>query len=127
MANGEKPDSSPTKEVTTSADDFPNVARLLARQLFLQKWYKPVALAPFALMLFITLKFFPNANGVLFDILIFATLGWAIAVAGYAFYLMFGVKCPACDSRFGIGQSCRSCGLPRHSESTGPITLPNLV
>jgi hypothetical protein len=122
-----KSDPSLSAQAVASVDDVPMVARLLARQQFFRKWYKPVALAPFALMLFIILKFFPNANGGFGTAVVFATLGWALAVVGYSFYLMFAVRCPACNSRYGIGQNCRSCNLPRHRGSTEPISLPKLV
>ena len=126
MANESKPNSSEIDGVKC-ADDFPKLARLLARQQFLGKWYKPVALAPFALMLFVIFKFFPNTNGGLGMVLVFLTLGWALAVAGYSLYLIFALQCPVCTSRYGTGQSCRSCGLSRHRESTAPISLPKLV
>ena len=41
-----------------SLDDTPTVARLAARQRFLRKWWRPVAIAPFVLVLFISVKFF---------------------------------------------------------------------
>jgi len=44
-----------------------------------------------------------------------ASLLWAMFVAGYAFYLLFSLRCPYCSSRYGLGDACRSCGLPRHS------------
>lgn len=45
-----------------SLDEVPEVAHLAARQQFLRKWYKPVALAPFTLFLFVSLKFFSDTD-----------------------------------------------------------------
>ena len=38
----------------------------------------------------------------------------AMAIVGYSFFLMFAVRCPACRWRFGMGDKCMNCGLPRH-------------
>jgi hypothetical protein len=104
----------------SSVDDFPNLARLASRQQFLNKWYKPVALAPFAVVLFVIFKFFPESNSGVLLAGVFASLIWAMFVAGYGFYLIFGLKCPVCAARYGLGQKCRSCDLPRHwRESSG--------
>ena len=57
-------------------------------QRFLKKWQSPIAFGPFALSMFIILKCFPNSPGNwLFLTVIFATVFWALAVAGYALYL----------------------------------------
>ena len=115
MTDDAKQDLSRTGDVAC-ADDVPKFARLLARQRFLAKWYKAVALAPFALMLFIIHKFFPNTNGGLGLMLIVATLGWAIAVAGYSLYLNFVLRCPVCNSRYGMG---RELPFLRIAETSG--------
>ena len=44
----------------TCIDDVPAVARLAARQQFLNKWYRPVALAPFVLVLIANFWIFPG-------------------------------------------------------------------
>ena len=100
-----------------SLDDVLEVARMAAYQRSVLKWYKIVAILPFAVTLFVVLKFFPDARGRGWDLLIGVTLLWAIAFAGYAFRLLFwGVRCPACEERFGLAiDKCRSCELPRHS------------
>jgi hypothetical protein len=103
----------------TCLDDVLVAARLAKRQQFLLQWYKAVALAPFALVVFTGLKFFPNSNSRAFDALVFVTLAWAMAVAGYTFYLLFWLKCPKCKYRFGSGEKCQSCNLPRHRASSG--------
>lgn len=101
----------------TCIDDVPSAAHLAARQRFFKRWYRPIALAPFALIVFVAIKFFSNSTSKLIDALIFLSLAWALAVAAYTFYLVFfSLKCPACASRFGIGDKCRTCGLPRHGD-----------
>lgn len=97
-----------------SLDDVPSAARVAARQRFLNRWYKPVAMAPFAVCLFVALKFFPDSRSWFLVSLVEATLIWAFGVAAYAFYLLFWFKCARCHSRFGLDERCRSCGLPRH-------------
>ena len=104
-----------------SLDDDPEIARVAARQLSLNRWYRLLALVPFAVLLFIDFEFFPNSNNAGLFVLVFASLFWAMGVAGYAFYLLFWFKCPNCGNRFGLGTECRSCGLRRHAPATGLI------
>jgi hypothetical protein len=116
MTQDQTPD---TGAVINSLDDVPSVARLAARQEFLAKWYHPVALAPFAVVVFVAVKFFGDSTSVILDALVGASLAWAIAVAAYTFYLLFwGVKCPQCGWRFGTGVKCGSCNLPRRANNT---------
>ena len=100
-----------------SLDDVPSAARVAGRQRFLNRWYKPVAMAPFGVCVFAAVKFFPDSRSWFLVALIEATLIWAIGVAAYAFYLLFWFKCPRCHSRFGLGERCRACELPRHAPS----------
>lgn len=104
----------------SSLDDDPAASQLAARQEFLRKWYRLVALAPFAMLIFINLKFLPQSNNPILVGFVFISLLWAVGVAGYAFYLLFFLKCPNCARRFGGGDKCRSCGLPKHRD---PNTL----
>jgi len=99
----------------SSLDDLPEIARVAKRQLFLNQWYRPVALAPFLLAVILGVGIFPNdsRNPILLGYT-FATLLWAVLVAGYAFYLQFSFRCPYCSSIYGLGEKCRSCGLPRN-------------
>jgi hypothetical protein len=98
----------------TSLDDLPEAAKLAERQRFLNRWYRPVALAPFVLAVILGVIVFPNSRSPLLLIYTFASLIWATFVAGYAFYLLTSLHCPYCSSRFGLGDQCRACGLPRH-------------
>ena len=100
--------------------DVPTTARLADRQLLAMRWYHAIGIAPFAILLFVVFKFFPNSTSRIFDSLVFPSLGWAMFIAVYSFYLMFAVRCPACNSRYGSGEQCGSCGLPRYLQSLMP-------
>jgi hypothetical protein len=106
----------PMWEEITCLDDVPSSARQAAYQQFLAKWYTAVGLAPFGIVIFIALKWFADSTSRIWDVLVGATLTWAIAIAAYTFYLLFFLKCPRCECRFGSGGACRSCRLPRHRD-----------
>jgi hypothetical protein len=46
-----------------------------------------------------------------------------MAIVGYSFFLMFAVRCPACRWRFGMGDKCMNCALPRHRDDSSAIPL----
>lgn len=102
-----------------SLEDVPGVARMAARQEFLLQWYKPVAIAPFMVVLFIVLRLFPKSTSRIPIYFVFASLVWTGAVIGYSFFLMFALRCPVCGWRFGSRDKCSSCGLPRHRSIAG--------
>jgi hypothetical protein len=106
-----------------SLDDVPSLARIAARQQFLTRWYKAVALAPFVVVLFVVLTFFPKSTSRIPSVFVFASLVWAMAVVGYSFFLMIAIRCPACGWRFGMSNKCMSCGLPRHRNNASTIPL----
>jgi hypothetical protein len=105
----------------TSLDDLPRIAKLAERQRLLNKWYGPIAMAPFVVMIIFAVGIFPNSRNPFLYVLVFASLLWAMFIAGYAFYLLFFFRCPSCERRYGLGDRCRTCGLPRHIDS--PQTL----
>jgi hypothetical protein len=105
-------------------EDVPSVARLAARQQLLARWYHAIALAPFAAVLVIDAEFFGYSDSRLWLVLVGATLIWAFAVAVYTFYLTFFLKCPRCGWRFGSGDKCGSCNLPRHRDVSFCIEGP---
>jgi len=116
-----------------SLEDVPSAARIGHRQRFLQKWYRVLALAPFGAVVFITLRFFGDKPATpLLMAPIYASLIWAVGVAFYTAYLtFFSFRCPLCGWRFGSGEKCSSCGLPRSREtetsnSLDIIALPKL-
>jgi hypothetical protein len=106
-------------------DDAPNIARIAARQEFLNRWYKPVAMAPFVLVLIVATKLFPDSTSRISVYFVFASLAWVLLVVGYAIFLRFAVRCPVCGWRFGVGDKCSSCGLPRHrdADQSGEVSI----
>ena len=91
-----------------SLDDVPHTAQQAKRQEFLRTWYRAIALVPFAVVVFISLKFFPDSDSKLIVASALVSLIWAIGVAAYSFYLtFFGLKCPVCGWRFGVGDKCK--------------------
>lgn len=104
-------------------DEAPSLARIAARQEFLTRWYKPVALAPFVVVLFVVLTFFPKSTSRIPIVFVFASLAWGMAIVAYSFFLMFAVRCPACSWRFGMSDKCMNCGLPRHRDDSSAISL----
>ena len=103
-------------------EDVPDVAARLSRQQWIASHYQVIALAPFAVVVFVTLKFFSQSTNRVWVWLVGLTLVWAMAVAVYAFYSLFwGVKCPVCGSGFGSREECRSCGLPEHRGITPKV------
>jgi hypothetical protein len=116
-----------TKTVTC-LDDMPKLARLSLWQQRISRSYKLIALAPFAVVIFIVLKFFPQSTNRAWDVAVFLSLGWAISVAAYAFYSLFGgVRCPVCGKGFGVRESCRSCGLRRHKQAESTFDFASKV
>ncbi len=43
-------------------DESPSVSRVAARQEFLNRWYRLVAMGPFIVVLVMITAFFPNSN-----------------------------------------------------------------
>lgn len=109
------------KELTCLADET-NYKRLDDKRRFLLKYYRPLALGPFFLMLVLVLGVFPRIlpdtafwAGV-GEALVFGALGFSGLVIAYAlsiFLRWFLVRCPRCG--WGFGENCGSCGLPRRS------------
>jgi hypothetical protein len=74
----------------TAVEDTREGEGLATWQRFLRKWQSPIAFGPFAISVFIMVKFFPNSPvNWLFLTVIFTTVFWAVAVAGYALYLKY--------------------------------------
>lgn len=91
------------------------------RRVLLKYWYA-LATVPFFLAIVISVGVFPRLvpdtafwAGVA-EALIFGALGWSFIVVFYALFVFtrwFLVRCPRCGWRFGPGDFCSSCGLPR--------------
>jgi len=105
-------------EQITCLEESPTVSHIAARQEFLNRWYRPVAMVPFIVVVVVATAFFPNSHrSIQFGLGSIAML-WAGAVIGYAIFLRFAVKCPVCGWRFGVRDKCSSCGLPRHPKAS---------
>lgn len=101
----------------TCLDDVPEVGRVAARQEFLTRWLKVIAIAPFILVVIIFTFIFPKAESTTQFIFGSLAIIWAGLILGYTISLQFRLRCPVCGWRFGIQDKCRSCGLPRHRYS----------
>ena len=97
------------------------------RQQLINRWSQSLAIAPFAVILFVDFAFFGGSDNRWVVGIVFVSLLWAISLVSYSFYLRFfgGIKCPVCDGRFGSGNKCRSCGMQRHQRMSFP--LPDLT
>ena len=110
----------PEAQEVQSLDEWEYYARLNGRNKLLKKCWYWVAVGPFAAVVFVGLRFFPESSG-LFSILVGISLAWALLVAGYCMTViarLMGIRCPRCGWRFGGGDRCGSCGLNRHATLT---------
>jgi hypothetical protein len=113
-----------------SLEDWDYYVRLNRRVTHLKKYWQWLAMGPFAVVLFIGLKFFGSSVNKtvnqMFDVLLMISLAWAMLVAGYGLTNLarwFAVRCPRCGWRFGLRNQCGSCGLPRHLPAGLKATL----
>ena len=91
------------------------------RRFLLRYWYS-LAAVPFFLAIVIGLGAFPRLvpdtafwAGVA-ETLIFGSLGWSFIVIFYALSVYVRwllIRCSRCGWRFGLGDRCGSCDLPR--------------
>jgi hypothetical protein len=110
--------------------DSANYKRLDDRRRFFLKYWHALAVVPFFLAIVIGLGILPRIvpdtafwAGVAYT-LIFGSLGWSLIVILYAlsvFVRWFLVRCPRCGWRFGLGERCGSCELPRSKGNLTPI------
>jgi hypothetical protein len=64
-------------------------SRAIGGREFFLRWYRPLAMAPFVLILLVIFRFFPHSHSRFLLGLVFAALAWAMAVAGYSLYRLF--------------------------------------
>ena len=101
----------------TSLDAWEKYVRLNEKSQFLRKYWYLTASGPFALAVFLIMRFYPHSTNKLWDVLVVASLAWGVLVAGYSMSIIVSllfIRCPRCSWRFGLGDWCNSCGLPRH-------------
>lgn len=109
------------KELTCLSDEA-SYKRLDDKRRFLLKYYRALALGPFLLAVVLVLGVFPR---ILPDTAFWASVGEALVsgALGFSglvivygltiFFRWFLIRCPRCGWRFGLGENCGSCGLPR--------------
>src|SRR5262245_33527459 len=95
-------------------EDCADYSRLNRRNLFMWKYYRVLAILPFAL----TLAFLRATKAWygLGSAMVYASLVWALALVVYLFILFVRLRlfrCPRCGWRFGGSIRCGSCDLPR--------------
>jgi hypothetical protein len=79
-----------------------------------------VALLPFGVAGFIVFRYDVKYG----DVLIEATLGWAVLVALAALFAssrVIFICCPSCGLRFGPAKACQWCGFPRYPDGVKHI------
>jgi predicted membrane channel-forming protein YqfA (hemolysin III family) len=114
------------RELTCAQDD-PAFARVFARKECFKSWARPLALAPFVVVVIVSLKLFPDADTLFFVLMMAATV-WAVSMLGYTEYLIFfALRCPRCRNRFGISNHCRHCDLPLRRQSPADFSLGEYI
>ena len=107
-------------------EEWGRYARIATKDRFWKRYYRVLALAPFAVIIFGVLRFFPESTSKVPIYIVGVSLVWAMVVAFYAFSLRLRadfIRCPRCGSRFGLGACCNSCGLPRSSATPKEASL----
>ncbi len=125
------PDIPPQAQRWSCLDESEPYAQINKRTKFFQKYYRALALIPFAVVMFVILRLFgdppiggPRNKFILLPV--FIVLGWAGFVPFYALSLMVRrrrIRCPSCGNRFGSDDQCISCGFPRHSPTPKPPSM----
>ena len=101
-------------------DQYQPYLRLERQTKLIRKYFYLAALAPFAVVLFVVLQYFPNSRSNAVDAFVLISLAWGIGLAIYSLAVIgrwLLIRCPRCKWRFGGSDQCRSCGLPRHSST----------
>jgi hypothetical protein len=116
----------------TCLADSENYRKLDGKRRFLVGYWRALALFPFFVAIVIGLGLFPRVvpdtkfwAGVA-ETLIFGSLGWSLIFGVYALFVLiswFLVRCPKCGWRFGLGERCGSCDLPRSLENIDSTSL----
>lgn len=99
-----------------SLEDFESYLKLSRKLQFAKAYWYVVVSVPLVLAIFIGVRFFNNSENHIGNMLIAVSLCWGFLVCVYGLvllgrFLMF--RCPRCGWRFGLGESCGSCTLPR--------------
>jgi hypothetical protein len=107
-------------------EEWDKYARIVTKYRFWKRYYRVVALAPFAIIVFLVLRYFGESTSKVPVYIVGASLIWSLAVVFYALSLNVRsnfIRCPRCGLRFGLGDCCSSCGLPRSSKTRKEASL----
>jgi Zinc-ribbon containing domain len=119
MMTREQTQSIERRESWGCLDEWQPYAWLLRRKKVTQSRWHAMAILPFAIVIFVVLRFFPKStNNLLVEAFVVASLVWALAVCFYCMALIIrvrAIRCPKCHAYFGSEDECMSCGFPRHS------------
>jgi hypothetical protein len=99
-------------------DDSGPYRELNRQNKFFKRYWHVMALGPFTVTVFIEIRFFGDSTSRLAEIPVFVSVAWAMLVAVYGLILttrVLSIRCPRCKWRFGLGDKCSSCDLPRHA------------
>jgi hypothetical protein len=102
-------------------DEWDHYVRLDRRCEFLKRYWYPIAIGPFAVVMIVCFRFFPDSTSVVLDVFFGMTFGWGMLFTGYCLILFtraLAIRCPRCSWRFGLTDHCTSCGLSRHAPAT---------
>jgi hypothetical protein len=104
-------------------EDWDNYSRLNNRRPLLMKyWYVSVAV-PIVGGVGILLRLLPDSTPTIQNIVLGVILGWVFLVIAYSMTILlrfFFIRCPRCGWRFGPGDFCGSCSLPRSRNKLAP-------
>jgi hypothetical protein len=107
-----------TMTALSGLDEWPTYSGLVRRKMFMQKYYRPLALVPFGIVLFTGGRFFGDSTSRFAIVPVYLSLIWALLVLVYTFWLVIrvrAIRCPRCGDRFGSEDECIPCGFPRHA------------
>ena len=77
-------------------DDFPHLADVGKRQQFINRWSQPLAIAPFAVILFVDFAFFGGADNRWAVGIVLVSLLWAIHLSAIRFIFVSSVHQVSC-------------------------------
>ena len=104
-------------------DESEPSARLNRQMKFLRKYWYAIAIAPFAVIVFLGLRFFGDSSSRLWDIPIAISLAWGLFVAIYGLILtVHTLSIPAHDVA-GDSASLTSVALAASQDVLSPISL----
>jgi hypothetical protein len=112
----------------TCLEEWDKYERIVIKDRFWIRYGRALALTPFTIVVMLVLRYFSESASKVLDYIIYASLLWAIIVVLHALSMRIRtdfIRCPRCGQRFGLGDYCSSCGLPRAAKTSVGTNLPN--